>query len=189
MSYRKKSTNKKKTPFTTFCTITPSSINPQKHSCRKTKQHLIPQTPTHRRAAFTYTGKGTTFITNIFRRAKLKIAFRANNTIHSLLMQKKKKKTRNQTKYASSGVCKLTYPYCKKAYVGHIGRRYLIRYNEQKHAFRSNSHTSKSAQHLIQHAHYFGTIHNTMKVLHYHTVTLTHLNDITFKLNTHPTTN
>jgi hypothetical protein len=31
--------------------------------------------------------------------------------------------------------------------------------------FKKNSHTSKFAQHLIEHNHSFGTIHNTMQIL------------------------
>jgi hypothetical protein len=110
MNYRKKHTNKKKTSSTTFCTITPSTTNPQKHSYQKLKQQLITQTLTHRWATFTYIGKETTFITNIFRRGNLKIAFQAN-TIHSLLMHKNQK----TGKYASSGVYKLICSECKKA--------------------------------------------------------------------------
>jgi len=42
----------------------------------------------HKWATFTYTGNETTFITNIFRRANLKIAFRTNNTVGNWLMHK-----------------------------------------------------------------------------------------------------
>jgi hypothetical protein len=62
---------------------------------------------------------------------------------------------------------KLTCPDCKKAYVGQTERNFTTRYNEHKHAFRSNSHTSSFA-HLSEHAHSLGTIKNTMQILHYH---------------------
>jgi hypothetical protein len=52
--------------------------------------------------------------------------------------------------------------------VGQTGQSFLICFNEHNHAFRNNSHTSKSAQHLIEHAYSFGTIHNTIHVLQYH---------------------
>ena len=42
-----------------------------------------------------------------------------------------------------------------------------MRYNEHRRAFRNNSHSSKFSQHLIKHAHSFGTINDTMPVLHY----------------------
>ena len=77
-------------------------------------------------------------------------------------------KNQKSDKYASSGVYKLTCPDCKKAYVGQTGRSFSIRYNEHKLAFRNNSHTSKFAQRLIDHAHSFGTIHDTMQVLQNH---------------------
>jgi hypothetical protein len=43
-----------------------------------------------------------------------------------------------------------------------------MRYNEHKLAFRNNSHTSKFVQQLNVHAHSFGTIHDTMQILHNH---------------------
>jgi len=51
--------------------------------------------------------------------------------------------------------------------VGQTGRSFLVRYSEHKQAFRNNSHTSKFDQRLVEQAHSFGTIHNTMQVLHY----------------------
>jgi hypothetical protein len=88
---------------------------------------------------------------------------RTNNTIHNLLRHK------NQTTdtYILSGVYKITCPECKKEYVGQTGRGFEIRFNEHKNAFRNNSHTSKFAKHLIEQAHTFDTIHNTMKMLQY----------------------
>ena len=71
-------------------------------------------------------------------------------------------------KYALSGVYKLTCPDCKKAYVRQTDRNFSICYNKHKHAFRNIGHTSKFAQHLIERAHSFCTIHNTMQVLQYH---------------------
>jgi hypothetical protein len=87
-------------------------INPQKPAYWKPKQHLTIQTPTRTLATFTYTGKETTFITNIFTCTKLQIASRTNITIQNPLMHKSQK----SDKYASSGVYKLTCPDCKKAY-------------------------------------------------------------------------
>ena len=51
--------------------------------------------------------------------------------------------------------------------MGQTGRRFLVRYSEHKQALRYNSHTSKFAQHLVEQAHSFGTIHNMMQILHY----------------------
>jgi len=44
-------------------------------------------------ATFTFTGRETTFITNIFRRINIKIAFRTNNNIVNRLIHKQQKPT------------------------------------------------------------------------------------------------
>ena len=118
-------------------------------------------------------GKETSYITNVFRRADLKIAFRTNNTIGNLLGH------RNPVpdKFSVSGVCKLTCPDSNKTYVGQAGRRFSIRYNEHKKAFHKNSHTSSFAQHLHEQVHSFGPIDNIMQVLHHHKKGV-HLNTI-----------
>ena len=48
------------------------------------------------------------------------------------------------------------------------GRSFTVRFNEHKHAFRTNSLTAKFAQHLIEHNYPFGTVHNTMQILRHH---------------------
>jgi len=139
-------------------------FKPQKPPYYKPKQQQISQSPIHRRTNFTYVGKETTCITIIFRHADLRIGFRTGNTIHNLLVHKNQK----PDKFSLSGVYKLTCPDFKKAYVGQTGRNFTTRYNEHKHAFRSNSHTSSFAQHLNEYAYLFGTINNTMQILQYH---------------------
>jgi len=108
-------------------------------------------------------GRESTYITSIFRRSSLEIAFRINNNIRNLWMHK----NRNPDKFSFPGVYKLTCPDCKKAYVGQTGRSFAMRYNVHEHAFRNNNHTSRFA-HLIEHVHSFGTFNNTMQRLHYH---------------------
>jgi heat shock protein HslJ len=64
-------------------------IHSQKPSTRKlVKRQETTQTAPKKWATVTYTGKETTFITNIFRRTNLKIAFPTNNTIGNWLMHK-----------------------------------------------------------------------------------------------------
>jgi hypothetical protein len=113
---------------------------------------------------FIYTGKETSYITNIFRQTDLQIVFRTNNTIGYLLTNNKPPPDR----FSLSGIYKLTCPECKKAYVGQTGRSFSIRYNEHKQAFQNNSHLPNFAKHLNDEAHPFGSIHNIMQVLHYH---------------------
>ena len=71
-------------------------------------------------------------------------------------------------KYAQSEVYKLTCPDCNKAYVGQTGRSSIVRFNEHKNAFKTNSQISNFAKHLIEHTHSFSSIHNTMQILQRH---------------------
>jgi hypothetical protein len=126
---------------------------------------------TQKWAIFTYNGKETTFITNLFKKTDLKIMLRTNNTIQSLIMHKQQ----TPNKYTQSGVYKLTCPDCNKAYVGQTGRDFITRFNEHKNAFRLNHCTSNFATHLIEELHSFSPIRNTMQIPKCHTEG-THLN-------------
>jgi hypothetical protein len=95
--------------------------------------HTLTQTkPTqnlkHKWATFTYIGKETTYITNIFKHTDLRVAFRINNTIGRLLTPHKPP----QGKFSLSGIYKLTCPECRKAYIGQTGRSFNVRYNKHK---------------------------------------------------------
>jgi hypothetical protein len=68
-------------------------------------------TTTYKWVPFTYTGKETTFITNLFKKRDLKIALHTTNTIQKLLIPQRL----TPDKYARSGVYKLTCPDCNKA--------------------------------------------------------------------------
>jgi len=138
-------------------------IKPQKQQPNNTKRQHSTQTSKHKWATFTYKGKETLYITNMFRHTDLKIAFCTNNTLESLL----KHRNLPTDKYALYVVHKLTCPDCKKAYVGKTGRRFSICYKEHKSAFHNNGHTSKFAQQLHEEAHSFGPISNSMQVLHH----------------------
>ena len=112
---------------------------------------------------FTYTGRETTYITNLFRHSDLQIAFRTNNTIRNLLTHNK----HHLDKFSRSGVYQLTCPDCGMTYTGQTGRDFTSRYNEHKRSFRNNTHTSKFAEHLNNHMHSFGPIQDVMKILHF----------------------
>jgi hypothetical protein len=128
---------------------------------------------TQKWVCFTYVGKETIFITNLFRKTDLKTVLCTNNIIQSLLMH------RQQTpdKYTQSTVYKLTCPDCNKAYVGQTGSSFITRFNEHKNAFRLNYCTSNFATHLTEKSHSFGPIHSTMQVLKHQTKG-THLNTV-----------
>ena len=102
---------------------------------------LLPPEKEHKWFTFTYTGKETRHITNLFKHANLRIAFRTN-TLHNHL-------TRNahtRDKFTCSGVYRLTCPDCVKAYIGQTGRDFASRYNERKRSFQHNTHMSKFAE-------------------------------------------
>jgi hypothetical protein len=91
-------------------------ISPQKHN--PPHQPAKQTTPKQKSATFTYVGRETSYITNIFRHTELKISFRTTNTLNNLLTHKHK----TQGKFSLSGVYKLICPDCKKTYVGQTGR-------------------------------------------------------------------
>ena len=86
-----------------------------------------------------------------------------NNNIQKLLMQKHK----IPDKYMRSGAYKLTRPDCNRAYKGQTGS-FAESYNEHKNAFKTNSHSSNYAKHILEQLHSFGPIHETMQILQYH---------------------
>jgi hypothetical protein len=116
---------------------------------------------TQKWAAFTYMGKETTYITNLFKKTDIKIAFRTNNTIQKLLMHNQQ----TSDIHSRSDVYKLICLDCNKAYVGQTGRSFATRFLEQKNAFKTANKSSSFAKHLMEHTHSFGPIHNTMQVL------------------------
>jgi len=117
-------------------------------------------TTTQKWAPFTYIGRETAFITNLFKKANLRITLRTNNTLQKLLMPK----LQPLDKYSRSGAYKQTCPDCYKAYVGQAGRSFTQRFKEHKNAFRSNRNTSNYATHALEHSHPFGPIHETMQI-------------------------
>ena len=131
---------------------------------KRQKLKLITHThthPTQKWATFTYIGRETTFITNLFKKTNIKIAFQTNNTIQKLLIHKQQAlEIRSR-----SGVYKLTCPDCGKAYVGQAGRSFTTRFQEHKNAFRTANQFSDLAKHLTEHTNSFGSTHKTMQIL------------------------
>ena len=124
-------------------------------------------------ACFTYVGKETSYVTNIFRRTDLKITFRTTNTLANLLTHR----IHTQDKYSQSGVYKLTCPDCHKTYVGQTGRQFSTRYREHRTAWYNNSNTSNFAKHLTEATHSFGPMNEIMEIVQYHRKS-SHLNTI-----------
>jgi hypothetical protein len=160
------STEQKKTPSTTSYSPAHFQSPPKNppHLREITTRNKPKTTSTQKWATFTYVGKETTYITNLFKNTDLNIAMRTNNSIQKILMHNKQL-TNKTDKYTQSGVYKRTCPDCNKAYVGQTGRNFWARFNEHKAAFRTNSQNSNFAKHLIEHAHSFGPIQATMQIL------------------------
>jgi hypothetical protein len=55
---------------------------------------------------------------------------------------------------------------CHLKYIGQTGRNFKTRYKEHIHAIRTNKTTSKYAQHILETGHTYGTIENTLNILH-----------------------
>jgi hypothetical protein len=140
-------------------------IPPHEQKPRHTTRKKTSTPPEQKWATFTYVGKETHFITNIFKQTNIQIAFRTKNTIQNLL----KPKIPTSDVFSSSGVYKLSCPECNMAYVGQIGRQFSQRYKEHKSAFYNNTPSSSSfARHHLEETHPFGPIHEVMQILQLH---------------------
>jgi hypothetical protein len=141
--------------------IHPPTPRPSPNTNKKLTSNTRTQISTPKWATFTYIGKETNFITNLFKKTNIKIAFRTNNSIQTLLSHRQQK----TEIYSQSGVYKLTCPDCGKAYVRQTGRNFATRFREHRNAFSTASQSSNFAKHLIEHSQSFGPIHNTMQIL------------------------
>jgi len=89
------------------------------HPSKITTPNRQTTTTTRKWARFTYVGRETTFITNLFKKTDLIIALRTNNTIQRLLMHIKQI-TEKADKCTQSGVYKLTCPDCNSRMWGKL---------------------------------------------------------------------
>jgi len=110
-----------------------------------------------------YVGRETSYITNLFKKTELNVAFRTKNPIGNLLTHIHPA----PDKFSLSGVYKLTCPDCNRAYIGQTGSKFSTRFKEHEKPFRSHSHTSSFAKHLDKEALSFGHMHDIMQIIHY----------------------
>ena len=103
---------------------------PIKPHTPKPPQLMDPKTP-KKWANFTYVGKETSYITNIFRQACLKIAFRTKNTIGNLLSHKN---PLDRHIYSLSVAYNFSCPDCNKAYFRQTGKAAFCN-NNQAYSF------------------------------------------------------
>jgi predicted GIY-YIG superfamily endonuclease len=52
-------------------------------------------------------------------------------------------------------------------WLGQTGRDLETRFNEHKHSFIHNNHTSKYVLHLLEHSHTLASMHDVMQVLQF----------------------
>jgi hypothetical protein len=118
---------------------------------------------TRKWAKFTYVGKEVRAITKLFRETEVHIAYKTRNTMQHHLQLKNE---RDPDKYNHSGVYEMRCKSCDLKYVGRTGRSFRIRYKEHINAIHSNEPTSRYAQHILETGHAYGTIEDTLSVLH-----------------------
>ena len=139
-------------------------IKPQKPPTNKLTT-ASPLRETQKWTSFTYVGKETSYITNIFRKTDLRITFRTNNTIGNLLSCKNH--TLINTHYQE-----YTNSPARTAIRRTSDRPaicFATRFKEHDAAFRNNSHSNSNfAKHMIEEGCSFRPVHNIMRVLHYH---------------------
>jgi hypothetical protein len=112
-------------------------------------------------ATFTYYGPETRIITRSFKNTNVGIAFKSSNIIKNHV------KLTNQIIdiYQKCGVYQLKCNECPLRYIGQTGRTFKDRYKEHIQAIRTNKHTSKYAQHILDTGHAYGTIEETMDII------------------------
>ena len=131
-------------------------INREKKQKQQQQQEKL--TPRNKWITFTYFSLLVRQATNLFKQTRLKIAFRATNTIQQQLAGK-------QTHSDPSGIYKLKCNTCNKVYVGQSGRTIGIRFKEHIRYMRSNNSTSAYATHILENRHECGTKENTLQLL------------------------
>ena len=78
------------------------------------KNPTEPRTTKKKWASFTYAGRETSYITNLFKKTELNVALCNKNTIGNLLVHRYPA----PGKFSLSGVYKLPCPDCNRAYIG-----------------------------------------------------------------------
>jgi ribosomal 50S subunit-recycling heat shock protein len=105
--------------------------------------------PKQRWAVFTYHSPLIRKVTNLFKQTKLKIGFRASNTIQQQLTERHPHK-------GPSGIYELKCNTCSKSYVGQSGSSIKVRYKEHKRYIRTNNPTTAYATHILENRHEYG---------------------------------
>ena len=126
----------------------------------KQRQRHGQENQNQRRVKFTYVGRETRYITKLFKKISMKVAYTTNNNLGKLLEMQK---TQKPNKFDKNGVYQLT---CHKKYVGQAGRPFHVRFREHYRGYKYTNNKSKFAQHVIGEGHAFGPMSDIMDVVH-----------------------
>jgi hypothetical protein len=97
-------------------------------------------------------------ITKLFQNTEISIAYKTKNTIQHHLQSKE---NNDPDKYDHSGVYETSCRNCNLKYVGQTGRIFRIRYT-----IYGNKTTSRYVQHILDTGHSYGSIKDTLRILH-----------------------
>jgi hypothetical protein len=104
------------------------------------------QEPKKKWVTFTYMGKETRYITKLFKKFNLNIAWRTINTLEQHLTITKHK----NDIYDRCGVYKMKCMECGGAYVGQTGKKFRVRYKEHIRDIGSNKGNTGYANHILK---------------------------------------
>jgi hypothetical protein len=120
----------------------------QKQNINTDPQYWKPKCST-----FTYSGKETRKITQLFKDTKIKITFRTWNKIQNILRQHPQK-----GKYNDSSIYQMNCLDCPFKYIGQTGRTFDTRYKDYIQASKNNNSTSGYSNDIWNTGHKYGTI-------------------------------
>ena len=133
--------------------------DPQPKTSHDTEKKPIPSPtqPTHPRknekwATFTFISPNIRKVTNLFKHAGVKIAFRGKNTLTRLV------KTTNTTRtpaHNKPGIYQLKCNTCNLSYIDQTSRNLKTRYHEHIRYIKNNNPQSAYAQHILNNRHDF----------------------------------
>ena len=101
-------------------------------------------------------------VTNLFKQADIKIAFRGTNTLARLV------KTTDSTRtppHNKPGIYQLKCNTCNLSYIGQTSRNLNTRYNEYVRYIKNYNPQPAYVQHILNNRYEFGTIESTMTLL------------------------
>ena len=111
---------------------------------------------------FTFMSPNIRKVTNLFKQAGVKIAFRCTNTLARPV------KTTNTTRtppHNKPSIYQLICNTCNLSYIGQTSRNLKTRYHEHVRYIKDNNPHSAYAQHIPNYRHEFGTKQNKMTLL------------------------